>query len=132
MAIKRKRRAAWALAIIPSLILVTACVGQSGDGGDDVRSQEPPDAIGVVTSVSKDATTVAVGFTADQGYEYFDKTTFDLSTAGGLEDPDGLAADPNNLAVGDHIEVWVGECEESQPVRCDHPLARIAPESEDN
>ncbi|WP_061962740.1 hypothetical protein [Demequina aurantiaca] len=125
MAKKRTRRALWALTIVPGLVLIAACAGQSS-GSDDIRSQQPADAVGVVTSVSKDATTVAVGFSADKGYEYFDGATFDLPTAGGLEDPDGLAADPNNLAVGDHIEVWVNECAESQPVQCADPVARIA------
>lgn len=131
MAKKRVGKPMWAFAIIPVLALLVACAAQSGSG-DDVRSQHPADAVGVVTSVAKDAGVVAVGFAADEGYEYFDGTTFSLSTSGGLEDLAGIAADPNNLAVGDHIEVWVDECAESQPVQCAHPLARIAPDSVDN
>ncbi|WP_062212914.1 hypothetical protein [Demequina oxidasica] len=131
MAKKRTRRKLWALTLIPACVLVAACAGEAG-GSNDIRHQEPADAVGVVTSVSKDASTVSVGFAADKGYEYFDGTTFDLATAGGLEDPDGLAADPNNLAVGDHIEVWVNECAESQPVQCADPIARIAVDSGDS
>lgn len=129
MAKKRLKRAAWALAIVPCLVLVTACMGQSG-GSDDVRSQQPPDAVGVVTSVVKRSTSVAVGFAPDEGYEYFDGTTFELATTGGLEDPDGLAADPNNLAVGDHLEVWVDSCAESMPVQCSDPVARVAADAD--
>lgn len=128
MANNRFPRAAWALVVIPALVLVTACAGQSGG---DARTEGPADAVGVVTSVAKDSSTVAVGFAADNGYEYFDGTTFSLAAADGLQDPDGFAADPNNLAVGDHIEVWVTGCAESQPVQCPNPVARIAPDSAD-
>lgn len=128
MANKRARRALWALAVIPAVVLIAACAGQP-TGAGDARREGPADAVGTVTSVEKSASMVAVGFKADGGYEYFDGTTFHLSTSDGLQDPDGLAADPNNLAVGDHIEVWVTECAESFPVQCADPLARIAPES---
>jgi len=105
-------------------------MGQSSESGD-VRESAPADAVGVVTSVATDGSVVDVGFASDDGYEYFDGTVFELETTGGLQDPDGIAADPHNLAVGDHIEVWVQSCEESLPVKCPDPVARIADGSDD-
>jgi len=128
MATMRVVSAKWAVTVLAIAVLASACAGESG-GSEEARSLEPADAVGVVTSVSKDGATVAVGFAADEGYEYFDGTTFNIATSGGLQDADGLAADPNNLSVGDHIEVWVNACAESYPVQCSEPLARIAPES---
>lgn len=125
MAKTQFRRTVWALAVIPCLVVVVAC-GSQGDDAGDVRESTAADAVGVVTSVDKDAAVVSVGFAPDAGYEYFEGTTFDLATSGGLQDPDGLAADPNNLAVGDRIAVWAGMCQESFPVKCPDAVARIA------
>jgi hypothetical protein len=129
MATRRFRRAAWSLTVIPVLALVAACAAATTD---DVAEHGPADAVGVVASVVKEGDTVEVGFTPDEGYEYFDGTTFSLAVTDGLEDPDGLHADPNNLAVGDHLEVWVGPCAESFPVQCSDAHARVASDDTDS
>lgn len=68
-----------------------------------------------------------VEFAPDPGYEYFDGTVFEFAEGGALESESGEALGASDLAVGDHLAVWVEECAESFPVRCRDPLGRLAP-----
>ncbi|SEJ21729.1 hypothetical protein [Demequina mangrovi] len=93
--------------------------------GDDVREAREADAIGTVTSVEGDGDTVALGFAPDPGYEYFEGTVFEFADHGTLATADGEAATAADVAVGDHLEVWVEMCAESFPVQCPDPIGRL-------
>jgi len=121
-----KRQILTTSAVIAVLSVLTLTLAGCGSGNDsDPRDSRQADAVGTVATVTKDSSVVAVGFTPDQGYEYFEGTTFEFAAAGGLEAADGTAMDPNMLAVGDRIEVWTDVCAESFPVQCSEPLARL-------
>ncbi|MDN4482588.1 hypothetical protein [Demequina lignilytica] len=93
----------------------------------DVRDTREPDAVGTVVSVEAGAGTFDVEFAPDAGYEYFDGTTFAFAEGGALESATGEALTASDLAVGDHLEVWVESCAESFPVQCPDPVGRLVP-----
>jgi hypothetical protein len=104
-------------------MLLAACASPT-DSADNPRVG-PADAVGTVTAVTVGDGAVAVGFDPDAGYEYFEGTTFNVAVDGGLQNPDGTGQNPANLTVGDRIEVWVDACDESFPVQCGNPAARL-------
>ena len=71
-----------------------------------------PQAVGSVAEVVAHADSTDLMFTPDEGYEYFEGTTFTIG-------PDvDVTGDLSAIEAGDRIEVWTEQCAESYPVQC--------------
>ena len=109
------------------IVAVATAVSACGGGDQDVRETRAADAVGTVVSVEAGSSSFSVEFAPDPGYEYFAGTVFQFTEGGALESAAGDALVASDLAVGDHLEVWVGQCAESFPVQCPDPLGRLVP-----
>ena len=107
------------------IVALAAALSACSGGEQDERDVRDPDAIGTVVSIEAGAGSFGVAFAPDPGYEYFDGTVFEFAEGGALQSATGEALTASDLAVGDHLAVWVDACAESFPVRCPDPLGRM-------
>lgn len=90
-------------------LALAACAGGSSAPDRD------PEAVGTVEVAEHVDGASRVGFVPDDGYEYFEGTTFVIDDAVTVS---GAATSASAIEAGDRLEVWTAECAESFPVQC--------------
>jgi len=110
-------------------------VGSDADGGNaagiqpaqpsgsldasEVAKSREPEAVGSVISMTFGEDSVQVEFAPDEGYEYFEGTTFDIPFSAAATIDGETPVVLGDLETGDRINVWTGPCAESMPVQCE-------------
>lgn len=105
-----KSTVAWPLAVV-------ACVaGLGGCADGQALPDREADAVGAAQLVERGGDVVSVGFSHDEGYEYYEGTVFVLDDAVTVV---GAVDAPSAIREGDRLRVWTGACAESFPVQCE-------------
>ncbi|MDE0573856.1 hypothetical protein ON058_10585 [Demequina sp. B12] len=104
------RRVVQGAAGVALMVALASCAADAGE-----PPQETPAAVGTVASVVLGSETVSLKFTPDEGYEYFDGTTFVVDDTVPVT---GAVDNAHVISAGDRIEVWTDTCAESFPVQC--------------
>ena len=128
-----RARFALALTVLALSAPLGGCADSSPGATDDgVVDPAPagkvraPDAAGTIEALGSADGLVSIAFVPDAGFEYFEGTTFEVPADAFPHGEDGVSLAPEDLGVGDHINVWVGACAESFPVQCDVERVELA------
>jgi hypothetical protein len=127
-----RARLALALTVLALSAPLGGCAASGPDATDGVVDPAPvgkvraPDATGTIDALGDADGLVSIAFVPDAGFEYFEGTTFQVPADAFPHGEDGVSLAPDDLSVGDHINVWVGACAESFPVQCEVERVELA------